>query len=147
MVSNECFSDGNKLELFDRANAVAFCRFPWATIVLVYCEIFCLWRHVNRAAHPVFNQNNNFPKAVVVFLLHALLVSIYHSHNISRHRPHKPLQKFNMCDFVARSQAFVVKTVIACDHWCPYIVRHRAPLCVLLTHVWKSGFTFMPLYI
>ena len=44
-----------------------------------------------------------------------------------------------MCDFVASSQAFVAKAVIACDHWCPYILRHRALLCVLLTHVWKPG--------
>ena len=50
----------------------------------------------------------------------ALLVSIDHSHSISRH---KPSRKLNMCDFVASSQAFVAKAVIACDHWCPYIVR------------------------
>ena len=75
------------------------------------------------------------------FLYPALSVSIGHSHSISRHRPRKPSQKFNMCDFVARSQAFVAKAVIACDHWCPYIVRHRALLCVLLTHIWKPGIT------
>ena len=56
----------------------------------------------------------------------ALLVSIDHSHSISRHRPHKPSQKFNMCDFVASTQAFVAKAVIVCVHWCPYIVKHRA---------------------
>ena len=48
-----------------------------------------------------------------------------------------------MCDFVASSQAFVAKAEIACDHWCPYILRHRAPLCILLTHVWKPGFTLI----
>ena len=37
----------------------------------------------------------------------------------------------------ARRQAFVAKAVIACEHWCPYILRYRALLCVLLTHVWK----------
>ena len=73
------------------------------------------------------------------FLFPALLVSIDHSHSISRRRPRKPLQKFNMCDFVASSQNFFAKAVIACDHWCPYIVRHRAPLRVLLTRVWKPG--------
>ena len=70
----------------------------------------------------------------------ALLVSIDHSHSTSRH---KPSQKFNMRDFVASSQAFVAKAVIACDHWCPYILRHRALLCVLLTHVWKPGLTLV----
>ena len=72
-----------------------------------------------------------------LFLFLALLVSIDHSHSISRHRPS---QKFNMCDLVASSQAFVAKAVIACDHWCPYTVRHSALLCALLTHVWKPGF-------
>ena len=97
-----------------------------------------------------FIRNNDFPNVVVIFgfalffwrtgnLFLALLVSIDHSHSISRH---KPSQKFNMCDFVARSQAFVVKAVIACDYWCPYIVKHRALLCVQLTHVWKPGLTF-----
>ena len=75
-----------------------------------------------------------------MLLCPTLLVSIDHSDSISRHRPRKPLQKFNMCDFVASSQAFVVKAVIACDHWCPYIVRHSTLLCALLTHVWKPGF-------
>ena len=56
----------------------------------------------------------------------ALLVSIDHSHSISRHRPRKLSQKFKMCDCVASWQAFVAKAVIACDHWCSYIVRHRA---------------------
>ena len=42
-----------------------------------------------------------------------------------------------MCDFVASSPTFVPKAGIDCNRWCPYIVRHRAPLCVLLTHVWK----------
>ena len=52
--------------------------------------------------------------------------------------PRKPLQKFNMADFVATSQAFVVKAVIICVYWCPYIVRHRAPLRVLLTHAYGN---------
>ena len=73
-------------------------------------------------------------------LFFGLLVSIGHSHSISRQRPRKPSQKFNMCNFVASSQAFVAKGGIASDHWCPYIMRHRVPLCVLLTHVWKPGF-------
>ena len=54
----------------------------------------------------------------------ALLVFIEHSHSISRHRPRKLLQKFNICEFVARSQAFVAKAGIACEHWSLYIVRH-----------------------
>ena len=41
-----------------------------------------------------------------IFFL-ALLVSIDHSHSISQH---KPSQKFNMCDFVVSSQAFVYVT-------------------------------------
>ena len=65
----------------------------------------------------------------VLFL--PLLGSIDHSHSISQHRPRKTSQKFNMCDFVASSQAFVVKAGIDSDHWCPYIVRNRAPSCVL----------------
>ena len=28
-----------------------------------------------------------------------------------------------------------------CEHWSPYIERHRAPLCVLLTHVWRPAFS------
>ena len=95
-----------------------------------------------------FIRNNDFPNVVVIFgfalffwrtgnrFFLALLVSIDHSHSVSQH---KPSQKFNMCDFVASSQAFVAKAVIACDYWCPYILRHRALLCVLLTHVWKPG--------
>ena len=35
-----------------------------------------------------------------------------------------------MCDFFARSQAFVAKAVIACDHWCPSIHR-EAPRVVV----------------
>ena len=70
------------------------------------------------------------------------VVGFYRSQSsISRHRPRKLTLKFNMCDFVATSQAFVAKVVIVCVHWCPHIVRHRAPLCVLLTHVWKPGLT------
>ena len=67
---------------------------------------------------------------------------IGHSHSISRHRPLKPLQKFNMCDFVATLKALVAKAVIVCVHWCLYIVRHRGPLGVLLTHLWKPGFSY-----
>ena len=66
------------------------------------------------------------------------VVGFYRSQ--SQHIAAQASQKFNMCDFVASSQAFVAKAVIACDHWCLYIVRHRALLCVLLTHVWKPGF-------
>ena len=50
------------------------------------------------------------------FLFLALLVSIDHSRSISRHRPRKPSQKFNTCDFVATSQAFVGKAVIIGVH-------------------------------
>ena len=97
-----------------------------------------------------FIRNNDFPNVVVIFgfalffwrtgnlFFLALLVSIDHSHTILQH---KPSQKFNMCAFVESSQAFVAKAVIACVHRCPYIVRRRALLCVLLTHVWKPGFT------
>ena len=66
-----------------------------------------------------------------MFFVIALLVSIYHSHSKSLH---KPSQKFNMCDFFARSQPFIAKAVIACDHWCSYMVRYCSLLCVLLTH-------------
>ena len=67
------------------------------------------------------------------FLCPALLIPIGHSHSILWHRPRITSQKFNMCDFVA-------KAGIACEHWCPIIERHRAPLYVLLTHVWKPAF-------
>ena len=77
-----------------------------------------------------------------MFLFLALLASISHSRSISWHRPCKLLQKFNMCNFVASTQAFVSKAVIVCDHWCLYIVRHRALLCVLQTHVWKPAFKY-----
>ena len=33
--------------------------------------------------------------------------------------------------------AFIAKAGIACELWCPYIVRHRVLLRVLLTHLWK----------
>ena len=52
--------------------------------------------------------------------------------------PRKPSQKFIKCDFVATSQAFVVKAVIICVYCCSYIVKHRAPLCVLLTHMYGN---------
>ena len=84
----------------------------------VYCEVFCVWRYVNRIAHPVLSQkhrphiclllsiikskvrNNNIPKVVCyifclelcsLFLLEcpALLVPTGHSHSISRHGPRK----------------------------------------------------------
>ena len=74
-----------------------------------------------------------------MFLFLALLDSIDHSHSISRQRPRKPSQIFNMCDSVASLQAFVAKAGIDCDHRCSYVVKHRAPLCVLLTRVWKPG--------
>ena len=38
------------------------------------------------------------------------------------------------------SKAFVAKAGIACELRCPYIVRHRTSLCVLLTNVQKPGF-------
>ena len=88
----------------------------------------------------VFGFARFFQKTENIFCFLRCGFSIDLSHSISRHRPLKPSQKFNMCDFVASSQAFAAKAVIACDHWCPYIVRHRALLCVLLTHVWKPGF-------
>ena len=40
----------------------------------------------------------------------------------SQHIATQASQKFNMFDFVASMQAFIAKAVIACDHWCPYIV-------------------------
>ena len=86
---------------------------------LVYCEVFCVWRHVNRVGVLIAHvnriryliRNNDFPKVVDIFLVFgfaffqktkknfffALLVSIDHSHSISRHRPRKLSQKFNMC--------------------------------------------------
>ena len=48
---------------------------------------------------------------------------------MGHHRPRKPSQKFNMSDFVLGLQAFVAKAGIACDHWCPYIERHRCASC------------------
>ena len=71
-----------------------------------------------------------------IFLHSALLVSTDHSHSISRHRPCKSSTCVN---FFASSHAFIAKAGIACEHWCPYIKRHRAPLCVLLTHVRKRA--------
>ena len=64
----------------------------------------------------------------------ALLVSIGHSHSIHRGAGLAKVQHVRLC---CESQAFVAKAGTDCDHWCLYIVRHRAPLCVLLTHVWK----------
>ena len=76
-------------------------------------------------------RNNDFPKVVVTFLFLALLslfggqkiffvscvVGFYRSQ--SQHiaaQASQASQKFNMCDFVASSQAFVAKAVIDCDH-------------------------------
>ena len=122
-------------------------------VVVIFCFVFCFALFFRRTeilfCFLHFIRNNDFPNVVVIFgfalffwrtgnlFFLALLVSMDHSHSISQH---KPSQKFNMCDFVASSHAFVAKAVIACDHWCPYILRHRALLCVLLTHVWKPGF-------
>ena len=50
------------------------------------------------------------------------------------------LQKFNMCDFVASMQASIAKAAIVSEQWCSYIERHGAPLCVVITHVWKPAF-------
>ena len=103
---------------------------------LVSCEVFCIWRHVNRLAPPLFNRKQRLSESVVIFSVFcfalfwrtenlfgffALLVSIDHSHSVSWHRPRKPSQKFKMCDFVASSQAFVAKAGIDCDHWRPSI--------------------------
>ena len=57
----------------------------------------------------------------------------------SQHKPRTPSEKFNMHDFYASTQAFIAKAGIVCEHWCSYIRTHRAPLCVLLTQVWKPG--------
>ena len=121
----------------------------------VYCEIFCIWRYVNGVTHPVLSWKQRLSESrcyiVVIysfafffrrrkfFFCSALSIPTGHSHSISWHRPRIPSQKFNMCDFVASTQAFIAKAGIACDHWCPYILRHRALWCVLLTHVWKPG--------
>ena len=71
---------------------------------LVYWEVFCIWRHVNRVAHPVFNQKKRlsesrryffsfwlcfFSEERKSFLFLVLLVSIDNSHSISWHRPCK----------------------------------------------------------
>ena len=132
-----------------------FCILSEITTFRKSSLFFCFWlcflfrRTENNFCFLHFIRNNDFPNVVVIFgfalffwrtgnlFFLALLVSIDHSHSTSRH---KPSQKFNMCDFVASSQALVAKAVIACDHWYPYILRRRALLCVLLTHVWKPGF-------
>ena len=79
-----------------------------------------------------------FSKNKKSFLFLALLVSIDHSHSISRHRLRK-LSKSSTCATLLRG----CRLLFACDHWCPNIVRHRALLCVLLTHVWKPGLTMV----
>ena len=122
----------------------------------VCCEIFRIWRYVNGVTHPVLSWKQRLSESrcyiVVIysfafffrrrkfFFCSALSIPTGHSHSISWHRPRIPSQKFNMCDFVASTQAFIAKAGIACDHWCPYILRHRALLCVPLTHVWKLAF-------
>ena len=60
--------------------------------------------------------------------------------SLSQHIAAQASQKFNMCDFVSITQAFIAMAEIACEHWCPYVERHRSQLCVLLTHVWKPAF-------
>ena len=50
------------------------------------------------------------------FLCPALSVSIGRSHSMSRHRLRKPLQKFNMCNFVVSRQPFIAKAGIACEN-------------------------------
>ena len=85
-------------------------------------------------------MNNDVPKVVVIkwsfgfafCFRQKILVSIGFSHSISRHGPCIPSQKFNICDFVASTQAFVAKAGIAREHWCLYIERHRVLLCILL---------------
>ena len=73
----------------------------------------------------------------------ALSVSIGHSHSISQHKP----RKSSTCATLL--QAFIAKARIACDHWCLYIERHRALLCILLTHVWKPAYSlsYTPLFV
>ena len=51
----------------------------------------------------------------------SLLCPISHTHSIQRHKPNISYQRFNVRDFVASPQAFVVKAGIACGHWCPDI--------------------------
>ena len=67
-------------------------------------------------------------------LFHAISVPTCHSHSISRHRP----RKSSTCATLLRARRLIAKAGIACEQWCPYIERHRAPLCVLLTHVWME---------
>ena len=87
----------------------------------------------------------DYPKVVVLFFCFELC-SFFFSQvrksctHRSQHIAAQALQKFNRCDFAASTQAFIVKAGTACEHWCPYIERRRALLCVLLTHVWKPGF-------
>ena len=114
---------------------------------IVYLEVY-----ESRCASGTELQITTFRKSLLYFLFLALLffpedrksflcpassVSIGHSHSISRHKPRIPSQKFNMC---LHAQAVVAKIGIDCDHWCPYIKRHQAPLCLVVTHVWKPAF-------
>ena len=104
---------------------------------LVYCKVFCIWRHVNSVAHPVFSLY--FRKSTLyflflallfflkkIFLCSALLVYIGHSHSILQYRPRKHSQIFNMRRFVASTQAFVAKAGISWEHWYSYIERRCA---------------------
>ena len=88
-------------------------------------------------------RNNDFPKAVGIF---CFLLSLFFRKTEnsfvscvvgfyrwqSQHIAAQSSQKFNI---VASSEAFVAKAGIDCDHWCPYVVRHIALLCLQLEHV------------
>ena len=83
---------------------------------LVYCQVFCIWRHVNRVAH----LDNDFPKFVIFscsqrcsffsskdrksFLRPALSVSIDHNHSISRHK----LRKTSTCVTLLRARRLLL---------------------------------------
>ena len=67
-----------------------------------------------------------FRKSLLYFFLFWALV-IFLSYVIGSHRSQsqhitaQASQKFNMCDFVASMQAFIAKTEIVFEQWCPYI--------------------------
>ena len=52
----------------------------------------------------------------------------------SQHIAAQASQKFNMCDFVASTQAFFVKAGIACEHSCPSIHRETSSAVVRPTN-------------
>ena len=151
------FSARKKSELFARTNFIAFFSVLIGKHRTVYCHVFCIWRHVNRVAHPVLSYKRRLsesrcyklvpwpclvlPNDKKSFLYTPFSVFIGRSHSISLHKPRIPSKKFNMCDFAASTQAFVANPENACEQWCPYIERRRALLCVLQTHVWKPAFT------